>query len=210
MFPCDGLTQLEFECAPPNLHWFDLEWLVEATNPFEILKLLDVSNISCAEDVTRQTWKLFKPKNGDAVRLTVEYMRNFIDDEGPFDGVIGLSEGASAAATVLVDHLEICQIRGSPRTIQCGIFFVGLPPLKLDCTGWLLGDETDKRITVPTCHILSYEDPLVALGESLWNLCDPDISRTRVLHNKGHVIPHESALMAQVAKFVRELKHGET
>ena len=138
--------------------------------------------------------------------MTIDYLRNFIEEEGPFQGVIGISEGAGAAATVLIDHLKICRERGSPSIIQCGIFLVGIPALKIDSTGWLLSDETDQRITVPTCHILSYQDPLVAFAEALWNLCDEDTLRTRVLHDRGHVVPHEKEIMVRVAKFVRDLK----
>ncbi|MCJ1232725.1 hypothetical protein MMC14_000678 [Varicellaria rhodocarpa] len=200
------MTQLEYECPAPNLHWFDLDRIPGPSDAHELVKVLDFSSKTCVEDVLRQTWAYFKPKNRDAVGMTINYLRNFIEEEGPFQGVIGLSEGAGAAATVLIDHLEICRARGSPSIIQCGIFLVGFHALKIDSTGWLLSDETDQRITVPTCHILSYQDPLIAFAEALWNLCDHDTLRTRVLHDRGHVVPHESEIMVRVAKFVRDLK----
>lgn len=136
------------------------------------------------------------------VSMMLEYVCNVIEEEGPFQGIIGISEGAMAAATFLIDYLEMCRKTGSPRMFKWGVFFIGGPPVKLDGKGWILSDESDLRITIPTCHVIGRKDPLALMSGSLWNVCDPK-SRVFLTHERGHIIPHEPILMAGVAGFVR-------
>ena len=149
----------------------------------------------------RRVSSTYSFKSPDAVGLTLDYIRNVIKEEGPFHGVIGASEGTNAAATVLMDDLH----NSSTSTLRCGIFFVAIPAHRTDGKGWILSDETDQRITAPTCHIYSEKDPLVLTSKALWNTCEPT-SRTLISHEKGHTTPHDKALMVEVAKFVRAMK----
>jgi hypothetical protein len=159
------------------------------------------------EDAMRKVYTTFGHADDDSVILTVEYIRNILEEDGPFDGVIGTSQGACAAATALVDSLETSRKTARPNPMKCGIFFIGLPPLNPNGKGCLLGDEWDHKISTPTCHVFSESDPIVALAKALYNICEPS-SRRLVLHDGGHIIPHESELMAEVAQFVRDVKHG--
>ena len=56
--------------------------------------------------------------NRDAVSLTLDYVRNVIKEEGSFEGVIRASEGASAAATVLMDEVQTSSRNGCPNPME--------------------------------------------------------------------------------------------
>lgn len=156
----------------------------------------------------RRVWTTYGPSKDhhNAAALMLEYVRNIIEEEGPFHGVIGGSEGGSAAATVLLDQLELARGAGVPATMKCGIFFVSPPALRGDGKGWVLsgGISDDPRITVPTCHVLSDEDPLSWMSYCLSNTCQEE-GKVHILHDKGHVIPHTKELMVEVANFVRQV-----
>ena len=199
--PC---LELEYQCPPPNLHFFDFDNVPVAAGIHNVAATLDLKNMSTPEEAMRRVSSTYRFKNRDAVALTLDYIGNVIKEEGPFQGVIGASEGASAAATVLMNELQTSSDNGHRTAMRCGIFFVAVPAYRADGTGWILSDETGQRITAPTCHVYSEKDPLVLASKALWNTCEPS-SRTLVLHEKGHTIPHEKDLMAEVANFVRGL-----
>ncbi|KAL8746511.1 MAG: hypothetical protein Q9190_001485 [Brigantiaea leucoxantha] len=160
------------------------------------------------EDGVRRSWEKYGARGRNTVELMLEYVRNIIEEEGPFHGVIGGSEGGSAAATTLVDQLELARKHGQPCPMQCGVFFVSTPPMREDGEGFSLVDETDRRITVPTCHIYSEQDLLCWMTKSLYNFCQED-GKTLILHEGGHTIPHTEELMVDVADFVRRIKQGD-
>ena len=201
--------ELEYQCGPPNLHFFDFDKVPIADGLHNLVRTLDFKNMSTPEEAMRRVSSTYSFKNRDAVALTLDYIRNVMEEEGPFQGVIGASEGASAAATVLMDELQNASKNGHRTATRCGVFFVAFPAYRADGKGWILSDETSQRINAPTCHVLSEKDPLVLPAKALWNTCDPS-SRTLVLHEKGHTIPHEKEMMAQVAKFVRGVNQKAT
>lgn len=86
-----------------------------------------------------------------STRDAVAYLYDVIERSGPFDGVIGYSEGATVAATLLL--CERAKARGERRGIRCGIFFMGWPPMDPEGFNLVLGDESRWSIDVPTCHV---------------------------------------------------------
>lgn len=207
LFPSVPSSESEYQCTPPNLQFFDFDSIPIDQGLSYIAKKLAFTVDDSPEDAMRKMATMCRQKNPDAVALTLDYVRNIIEEDGPFDGVIGGSEGAGAAATVLVDCLRMSEKAGTPSAMKCGIFFVGAPPLEPNRPGWLLSDETDERITVATCHVLSEQDPLILPARALYNLCEPSVRR-QILHERGHIIPHDRELMTKVAKFVRDLDQG--
>ena len=202
----DGVPspELEYQCPPPNLHFFDFDKVPIAAGLHNLAATLDLKSMSTPEEAIRRVSSTYGFKDRDAVDLTLDYIRNVIEEEGPFQGVIGASEGASAAATVLMNELYNSSENGHRTAMRCGIFFVAGPAYRADGKGWILSDETGQRITAPTCHVYSEKDPLVLLSKALINTCEPG-STTLISHEKGHTIPHEKELMMEVAEFVRRI-----
>ncbi|KAL8795884.1 MAG: hypothetical protein Q9195_001764 [Heterodermia aff. obscurata] len=209
LFESDSLPDVEYECPAPNLRWFDYDYLDLSKGFKHFAEIVNFSGITSPEDGVRRAWDRYGGGAGNSVELVLEYVRNIIEEEGPFHGVIGASEGGSAAATVLLDQLGLARNHGHPCTIQCGIFFVATPPLTEGGKGCLLSDNTDQRITIPTCHIYSEKDLFCWMAKALQNICQED-GKTIILHEGGHTIPHTEKLMVDVAKFVRRVKQGNT
>lgn len=211
LYDVDSLPDDEYQCPPPNFLYFDYT-VVSVDQGFRsIAAKLTFDDLSKPEDKMRRTWMVYRPLKGNlnAAAVTLDYVRNIIEEEGPFHGVIGGSEGGCAAATVLLDQLDLARTAGVPATMKCGIFFVSPPALRADGKGWYLNDEESdgRRITVPTCHVYSDEDPLAWMSHCLSNTCQEE-GKTHILHDQGHVIPHTKELMVEVAKFVRRVKRA--
>lgn len=83
----------------------------------------------------------------------VRYMRKIMEERGPFEGIIGYSEGAAVAATMLIHEQRRAARKGIQPMFKYAIFFAGWPPIDPDTHGMLLSDWTEEIITIPTCHI---------------------------------------------------------
>jgi hypothetical protein len=133
-----------------------------------------------------------------------------VQRQGPFDGIMGFSEGGIVAATLLVEDA-----RRHFANFKCGILFSAAPPLDPDDlrTGVVrcLDPAKDEvSIDVPTAHIYSHKDGPGGTGianvrsplEKLWSdagwntpeqvhsslakLCS---NRQVFVHDHGHQVP---------------------
>ncbi|KAI9808078.1 MAG: hypothetical protein M1827_007520 [Pycnora praestabilis] len=149
----------------------------------------------------------------------LDFLRQVLNDDlaGPFDGILGFSEGASVAATLLLHqhtkrHDQQIGSSGSssssfsPTTpqLKCGVFVSGLPPCSWTDSRTILADESPMRITLPTAHVVGKRDPGKPASKALWNLCEAD-RRVLVEHSKGHTVPWDKATVLEMARAVREV-----
>jgi hypothetical protein len=75
-----------------------------------------------------------------------------MDEEGPFEGIIGYSEGATIAATLLLTELQRHEEEGRLPTFKCAVF-AGWPPMTPDAEYMVLSDQSDLMIEVPSRHV---------------------------------------------------------
>lgn len=143
----------------------------------------------------------------DNARELLLGLMDYVTAQGPFDGIIGFSEGGLVAASLLVEDA-----RHKFAGFKCGIFFSAPPPpldpevTRADVLRCLEPAKDGVLIHVPTAHIretngldeLRCKSPLnplwqrveeVASGDDgLAQLCDADL-REVFLHELGHQIP---------------------
>ena len=91
--------------------------------------------------------------SNQSARAALDYLYRIMEKEGPFDGIIGYSEGATVAATLILHEQRRFEMDGTEPMFKCALFFAGWPPLNPDFDGMVLADESDLTITIPTCHI---------------------------------------------------------
>lgn len=146
--------------------------------------------------------------NASNAKELVLNMTQFVEANGPFDAVMGFSEGGIIAAMLLIEDS-----RQSFAGFKCGIFFSAAPPLDpgVAHSGILRCVDPDRdgiMIQVPTAHIggsteclrLSLLSPLAPLWpkdpalphNTLARLCDYKL-RQVFLHSRGHVVPGASS-----------------
>lgn len=78
----------------------------------------------------------------------ITYLLDVVRKHGPFDAIVGYSEGATMAATML-----LYQQRQQKQLFKFGIFFAGWPPLDPWTHDIVLADESEERIETRTLHI---------------------------------------------------------
>ncbi|KAL8872489.1 MAG: hypothetical protein Q9174_001891 [Haloplaca sp. 1 TL-2023] len=119
--------------------------------------------------------------------------------DGPFDGVLGFSEGSSVAASLMLRRAA----HGKAPLFKFAIFFCAILVLRSDDKGPILADEMPLRINIPTLHITGARDPARLSAMTLYNLCDRD-SATLYDHGKGHTIPWGPPTEA-ITKHIRKI-----
>lgn len=83
----------------------------------------------------------------------IKYILDVVKKYGPFDAIVGYSEGATVAATMLLYQQRQQQRWGTKPLFKYGIFFAGWPPLDPRTHDIVLSDESEERIETRTLHI---------------------------------------------------------
>jgi Serine hydrolase (FSH1) len=107
--------------------------------------------------------------SNESVQEALDYLYQIMEEEGPFDGIIGYSEGATVAATLILHEQRRFEIEGREPMFKCALFFAGWPPMDPELNRIVLADESDLMITIPTCHISEVEtfSSLISVADCL-------------------------------------------
>ncbi|RDL31345.1 Uncharacterized protein BP5553_09554 [Venustampulla echinocandica] len=192
----------EYFGNPPHLRFFKYEAGVE---PLDILNgFRDFDNGGTPEDAMRDFLGDESVPLREDVQRMLDDLHQVVHEEGPFQGVIGYSEGATVAATLLLNEQRRCRDAGSSSTFKCAIFFAGWPPLASEGeNSLLLSDQVGQIITVPTCHVIGAADPYLQGCMALFNVCDSETAEM-FDHGKGHLIPRDRRTVKELADVVRK------
>ena len=129
--------------------------------------------------------------------------RKFVE-EGPFDCILGYSEGAAIAATFVVDSLTKFAAGDNIGTPRCAVFLNGCPPMSMDQKNdSLLADKDGQVITIPTCHILAHNDVMAYASTALYHLCDEELAMV-LDHGRGHSLPRDIKTCKLVTAAIRD------
>ncbi|CAN8105524.1 unnamed protein product [Discula destructiva] len=133
----------------------------------------------------------------------IRYLLEVVKKHGPFDAIIGYSEGATVAATMLLYQQRMQKLWGTAPLFKYGIFFAGWPPLDPKTHDMVLSDESDERIETRTLHIVGSLDPYIDGSMALYNMCDAD---TAVLfdHAKGHTLPRDKDTIKELVEVIHD------
>lgn len=116
----------------------------------------------------------------------------YLAAEGPFDGVLAFSQGASLAATYIVQKLRQNPVSEQlDPTFKCAIFFSAGPTYDPDLLRKynirrLMPSVDGEIIRIPTAHIWGHGEQDEAPG--LAGICDA-ASKQVYIHEGGHEIP---------------------
>ncbi|KAI4200794.1 MAG: hypothetical protein LQ350_003702 [Teloschistes chrysophthalmus] len=184
----------------PFHRWFD----AEASSPVQLASKTTQNrhgsdSTNSPEDHIRINMRQRGLTNVDPTNAC-DYIESILQthDAAPFDGILGFSEGAAAAAGWLYRQAVQC----STLPVKFALFLSGTPPAHFEQKDVLLADETSERIRIPTVHIVGSRDPAYQSGLALYNLCDKASARIYD-HGKGHTVPWDLKITQGMAKEIR-------
>lgn len=132
-----------------------------------------------------------------------DFLQQYVEehDGNSFDGVLGFSEGATVAASLIIRQ---CRKKGTSPFKFAVFICCTVPPLRSDRVDIMLADETGERIDIPTAHILGSKDPGYQGGMALYNLCNQS-SASVFDHGGPHTIPWDLASTQRIAENIRSV-----
>ncbi|KAH0269792.1 putative DUF341 family oxidoreductase, partial [Aureobasidium melanogenum] len=139
----------------------------------------------------------------DARGLALDQLYEALNADPEIAGIIGYSEGASAAATLVYDEQERMRSEGYVPRIKAAIFFMGWPALTAENVP-ALSDEVENLLEIPSLHIVGANDPYKDGALALYNLFDDNMA---VFFDSagGHTIPRHGKLLQELAQAVKDL-----
>ena len=202
---------------PPRLRFFQWdENLLDYGAHVEKHGITQLKNFIWGTDTVEEKRKEDKPRSTPytdfppepwSVSVALEYLHNIMEDEGPFHGIIGVSEGACVAATLLVEDIQACKAKQTKSDFRCGLFYIGTPAWSADGMRAILPDEDGQVIDIPTCHVMGVRDVFKVGAELLRGICDED--RALIISDPGgHRIPQDAPTNEQIADWIREQERG--
>lgn len=152
-------------------------------------------------------------KDAQSIREAYEMVDEVIEEDGPFDGVIGFSHGGALAHGLMVRH-EL-QRPHDPPLFRCAIFFNSMPPLfradKDDANGvagpCIIYDKLALQNSVCgvlSLHVVGQKDFAYEHSMALYKGWEPN-SAMLIVHERGHVIPSDVKTVRLIAKEIREM-----
>lgn len=139
---------------------------------------------------------------------TFRYLSNVLDKEGPFDGIVGFSQGGSVGSL-------IAALLERPKPIRPSNFTTSHGPLQLvvSYSGYHEDDERlqkyyAQKIKTPILHFISSTDPVMA-EERCFRLvrrCEDPDDRVIVYTGSGfHRVPMTKMTAQALSRFLTEV-----
>ncbi|KAJ5247160.1 hypothetical protein N7468_002143 [Penicillium chermesinum] len=156
------------------------------------------ASIKCA-------WEKAGNPSFSCIASVMDDLIKILENDNEIEGVMGYSEGAEIAATLLLEEQRRYKESGRIPRLKCAVFLSGWPPVEPVTGGCILADDfEDEVIKIPTCHILGAADPFLDGAMALYNMCDPDTADI-FDHGGGHVIPRNRDVVHQVGEVIQEM-----
>ncbi|KAE8344558.1 hypothetical protein BDV24DRAFT_160298 [Aspergillus arachidicola] len=176
-------------------HTYDF---VEGALPWE-------SSIKNVTNMDEATFTFCDPEQPQSCRQAARDIEGYIKEEGPFDGIIGFSLGATMALSWLVNWY---QANGSDvAPFKVAVFFSNArqpydhDALAMDRIAYLNSTQIGKVIDMPTAHIWGSADPQAEEAQRAVDFCDSE-KRSIFVHGKGHEIPSSVEDTVSIAKVI--------
>jgi len=136
----------------------------------------------------------------ESVKQALDFVQDIIEEDGPFDGIMGFSQGAALALALLLLYAAEHPLDPAYAICKWVIFF--------SCVG--IDREQNQLdhgslLSIPSLHILDQSDSLLGTGGS--NVaCEPGSAKF-IFHERGHTIPRDNVTVNRILDAVQDLQH---
>lgn len=151
------------------------------------------------------------PTGGQAVPRAVvdaamEYIDEIVEEDGPFHGILGFSQGATMAFCYLHYRLRTRPFDPPFSPFACAVFISASGTAKDQSTLLEYMASTGRSITIPTLHVYGKHDTDSEAALSMYEHCRPAGNSEFLLHSHGHAIPPDAESVTLIANAIRALK----
>ncbi|KAJ5560307.1 hypothetical protein N7513_002706 [Penicillium frequentans] len=138
---------------------------------------------------------------GSTVAQAIEHTQNIIAKEGPFDAVLGFSQGAALAAAMIIQHAKANP--GAPPLFRAAVFLCGGAPWEQSGLMQFKSAPDFHPINIPTANVVGKLDPLYESGMELYKLCEPSKAGFYD-HGMKHMVPFDAVNTDAMVRVIEE------
>ncbi|CDH15670.1 related to Family of serine hydrolases 3 [Zygosaccharomyces bailii ISA1307] len=164
------------------------------------------SEFSTTNDSADEYTGWWKRKSQDKTDFDIEqhvfsYLHDYVIENGPFEGIVGFSQGAAFAGYLLTNFNKLLNL--TEENQPSFKFFVAFSGFRLEAFH-LQESYEEHLITVPSLHVLGEQDTVVTEARvlSLYNSCQKE-DRILLRHPGGHFVPNSKKFVAQVCNWIQ-------
>ncbi|KAI8576527.1 hypothetical protein K450DRAFT_256618 [Umbelopsis ramanniana AG] len=153
-------------------------------------------------------WMIPKRSDGgDLVELegfseTMEFLVQFLSDQGPFDGILGFSQGAGLSVILMSilshdDWRERYHVPDHVQPFRLGVILSGF----MLYTPSYAEFYQQGKITTPTLHVYSRQDDIISIDRSLQLIDTMFTDAVHASHDLGHRVVATPQLIKDYERF---------
>ena len=205
---CDSAQVREYQMRALTRQMKDLE-LTFLNAPFPFVNHGFLSSTTNAPTEPRYQWMSYRLEWAmgefpyDTIKESVDYVNDYINQNGPFDGLLGFSQGAVVCVTMLA---KIPTWSTLPSCIKF-VILVGCPHVADPTIRSFLGSLQGQDV-LPTLHVSGRNDTLITteLSEIAFRYFNPSKAEFYV-HKGGHYCPSDSDFRLKLRDFIQHVLH---
>ncbi|PWY83451.1 hypothetical protein BO70DRAFT_379263 [Aspergillus heteromorphus CBS 117.55] len=138
----------------------------------------------------------------------IKHVQQIIEKDGPFDAVMGFSQGAALACALIVQHAQTHQ----EPLFKLAVFICGAAPFDSTGSAHMSAPAGEYPVQIPTTHIVGKQDPVYPQSMRLFRLCEPGKVQFYD-HGSKHMVPFDmkntEAMVAAIEASVQRAGGGE-
>jgi predicted esterase len=125
----------------------------------------------------------------------------FITEHGPFDAVMGFSQGAALAASLIINHRK--KNPTSAPLFRAAVFICGVRPWDGAGMERILPQPDTYPIQIPTANIVGKLDSVYKESVQLFELCEP-AQAAFFDHGSKHMVPFDLRNTEEMVRVIEE------
>lgn len=135
----------------------------------------------------------------------MEYIDEIVEEDGPFDGILGFSQGATMAFCYLHHRLRMRPFDPPFVPFACAIFISASGTAKDQSTLLEYIGSTGRNVTIPTLHVYGKEDTGSEAAMTMYKHCQAGDAEF-LLHPYGHAIPTDTDSIQRIVKAIKVIE----
>ncbi|KAJ5946061.1 hypothetical protein N7454_002900 [Penicillium verhagenii] len=138
---------------------------------------------------------------GATVAEAIEHTNRIIAEQGPFDAVLGFSQGAALAAAMIIHHAK--SKPSAPPLFRVAVFLCGGAPWEE--TGLMLvkAEPDTFPINIFTANVVGKLDSIYESSMELYKLCEPSKAGFYD-HGSKHMVPFDAKNTDAMVRVIEE------
>lgn len=130
-----------------------------------------------------------------------DHVQRTIDSDGPFDAIMGFSQGAALAAALIAHHAKVDP--SATPLFRAAVFLCGGLPWESSGMVRIAPRPDVWPINIPTAHVVGKLDPLYPESMKLYALCEPSKAAFWDTGSK-HMVPFDQKNTEEMVRVIEE------